>query len=150
VTDLRNTPAQNRAIATLDGILRAAREILHEHEHGADVLTTGLVADRADVSIGTVYRYFPDRFAILDEILPGRQQAHEVLKLRAEQQKHGYVTDAHDAKELVERSQVFAQRFAMDASFPDVEENARESLVTAAAFAVAAIEAFDRAAAAAK
>jgi len=148
VTDLRATPAQSRAIATLDRILRAAREILHEHEHGADVVTTGLVADRADVSIGTVYRYFPDRFAILDEILPGRQQAHEALMRRAEQQALGYVTDADDAKELIERAQTFGQRFVMDASFPDPDDDARDSLVTAAALAIAAIEAFDREAAA--
>lgn len=36
---------------------------------GIEALTTQAVADAADASIGTVYRYFPDRAAILTELV---------------------------------------------------------------------------------
>jgi len=38
------------------------------HEHGYEQLTTAMVAERAGASIGTVYRYFPDRIAVLHAV----------------------------------------------------------------------------------
>jgi AcrR family transcriptional regulator len=38
-------------------------------KHGAETLTTQAIADSAHVSIGTVYRYFPDRAAIIAELV---------------------------------------------------------------------------------
>jgi AcrR family transcriptional regulator len=66
----RVEPQQARAERTLDGILKAGREVLDEV--GRDRLTTALVADRAGCSIGTFYRYFVDRVALLDTIQPLR------------------------------------------------------------------------------
>jgi AcrR family transcriptional regulator len=38
------------------------------HEFGYEQLTTAMVAERAGASIGTVYRYFPDRVAVLQAV----------------------------------------------------------------------------------
>ena len=69
-TGLRNTPIQNRSQSRLNTIEDAARAALAEL--GRDRLTTAAIAERANCSIGTVYRYFPDRVAILDHIWPDR------------------------------------------------------------------------------
>ncbi|BDI23104.1 TetR/AcrR family transcriptional regulator [Herbiconiux sp. L3-i23] len=61
---LRNEPVQARSAARLSALLDAAAEVIEEV--GADRMTTAMVADRAGASIGTVYRYFPDRVAVLD------------------------------------------------------------------------------------
>jgi AcrR family transcriptional regulator len=62
----RRNPKQARARATVDAILEAAFQILESD--GLAHLTTSRIADRAGVSIGTLYQYFPDREAILLEM----------------------------------------------------------------------------------
>ena len=59
----RRTPRQARAQVTYDSILQAAIQILERS--GADALNTNAVAERAGVSIGTLYQYFPDKESIL-------------------------------------------------------------------------------------
>jgi AcrR family transcriptional regulator len=59
----RRSPSQARSRATYDAILEAAAQILERN--GLDALNTNDVADRAGVSIGTLYQYFPDKHAIL-------------------------------------------------------------------------------------
>lgn len=59
----RRRPRQARSRATYDSILQAAIEVLARD--GAARLTTNRVAERAGVSIGTLYQYFPDKAAIL-------------------------------------------------------------------------------------
>ena len=59
----RRKPAQKRSAWTVDAILQAAAEILERD--GEAALTTGKVAKRAGVSIGTLYQYFGHRDAIL-------------------------------------------------------------------------------------
>lgn len=65
---LRNTPVQERSQLRLAELLAAASDVLSEV--GRDRLTTAMVAERAGASIGTIYRYFPDRTLILDLIEP--------------------------------------------------------------------------------
>jgi len=60
---LRTKPTQARSAARIDGILGGAASIVDEV--GVERLSTNLVATRADCSIGTLYRYFPDRHAVL-------------------------------------------------------------------------------------
>ncbi|CAN5276563.1 TetR family transcriptional regulator [soil metagenome] len=60
---LRNEPVQARSTARLASLLDAAASVVDEI--GYERLTTALVAERAGASIGTVYRYFPDRIAVL-------------------------------------------------------------------------------------
>ncbi|NNC10798.1 TetR/AcrR family transcriptional regulator [Planctomonas sp. JC2975] len=60
---LRVEPAQERSLARIDALLDAAANVVDEV--GFDRLTTAQVAELAGASIGTVYRYFPDRIALL-------------------------------------------------------------------------------------
>ncbi len=63
----RKKPLQARAIATVEAITRATAHILVEH--GYDALTTNHVAERAGVSIGSLYQYFPSKEALVGELL---------------------------------------------------------------------------------
>lgn len=47
---------------------------------GYETLTTAMVAERAGASIGTVYRYFPDRIAVLHALISrNRHRANEAV-----------------------------------------------------------------------
>jgi AcrR family transcriptional regulator len=63
---LRNEPVQARSAARLIALLDAAASIVDEV--GIERLTTAMVAERAGASIGTVYRYFPDRIVLLQAL----------------------------------------------------------------------------------
>jgi AcrR family transcriptional regulator len=63
---LRNAPVQARSAARLTALLDATAYVLAEV--GMERLTTALVAERAGASIGTVYRYFPDRLTLLQAL----------------------------------------------------------------------------------
>lgn len=63
----RRAPVQERGRQTVARILDAAAEIADEL--GADAVTTRAVADRAGVSYPSLYRFFPDREAILEALL---------------------------------------------------------------------------------
>lgn len=60
---LRNEPVQARSAARLTSLLDATAGVVAEI--GYERLTTAMIAERAGSSIGTVYRYFPDRLAVL-------------------------------------------------------------------------------------
>ncbi len=59
----RKQPKQERSQATVEAILTATAHILTED--GYDRLTTNRVADRAGVSIGSLYQYFPNKEALI-------------------------------------------------------------------------------------
>lgn len=59
----RKTPRQARAAATLDAIFEAAIQLLVADDPHR--LTTTRVAERAGVSVGTMYQYFPHKQALL-------------------------------------------------------------------------------------
>jgi len=63
----RRKPRQVRAELTRDRILTAAAHVFAEHGYAAG--TTNRIAERARVSIGSLYQYFPNKDAILAEIL---------------------------------------------------------------------------------
>ncbi|MCB9621204.1 MAG: TetR/AcrR family transcriptional regulator [Sandaracinus sp.] len=60
---MRRRPKQERARQLVDAVVEAAGDVLSKE--GAERATTGRIADRAGVSIGSLYQYFPDRAAIL-------------------------------------------------------------------------------------
>ncbi len=72
---LRNEPVQARSTARLTALLDAAAAVVDEI--GFERLTTAMVAERAGASIGTVYRYFPDRIALLQAL--GARNLERVL-----------------------------------------------------------------------
>ena len=63
----RRAPMQERSRQTVTRILDAAAAIADEQ--GVDAVTTRAIADRAGVSYPSLYRFFADREAILDELL---------------------------------------------------------------------------------
>ena len=63
----RTRPQQQRAREMRRRLLDTALSLIATR--GMDRLTTQAIADAAHVSIGTVYRYFPDRAAILAELV---------------------------------------------------------------------------------
>jgi len=63
---LRNSPRQARSAARVVALLDAAEEVFEEV--GFDTATTNLVAARADVPVGTLYRWFPDKAALAEAL----------------------------------------------------------------------------------
>ena len=59
----RKQPVQRRAQATCDAILDATVQLLARD--GLQRLTTGRVAERAGVSVGTLYQYYVDKSALI-------------------------------------------------------------------------------------
>lgn len=60
---LRKNPTQERSRRTIETILDVTAQILSEE--GSKRLTTNYLAQRAGLSIGTVYQYFTDKTAII-------------------------------------------------------------------------------------
>lgn len=63
---VRNVPVQARADIMLNSLLDAAAYLIDRS--GYERLNTQEVANRVGCSIGTVYRYFPDRVAVLQRL----------------------------------------------------------------------------------
>ena len=58
----RKSPVQRRSAQTVEAVLEAAARILETR--GLAACTTNAVAERAGVSIGSLYQYFPNRDAL--------------------------------------------------------------------------------------
>lgn len=65
----RNIPVQKRSEKTVAQILKVSAELLDEV--GFDRFNTNLLAERADLRVATVYRYFPNKLAILSALIQG-------------------------------------------------------------------------------
>ncbi|MEV0251483.1 TetR/AcrR family transcriptional regulator [Nocardia sp. NPDC050712] len=65
--DRRRSPTQRRAKATREHILDTAARLFGER--GVSGTSTNRIAAEAQVSIGTLYRYFTDRAVIVEELL---------------------------------------------------------------------------------
>lgn len=63
----RRRPRQVRAELTRERILAAAAHVFAEQGYAAG--TTNRIAERARISIGSLYQYFPNKAAILAELL---------------------------------------------------------------------------------
>lgn len=74
VENTRKTPRQRRAQDSMDVVLEAAAQLLEAS--GEAGFNTNAVAERAGVSIGTVYRYFPDKQSILRALAARETEAH--------------------------------------------------------------------------
>jgi AcrR family transcriptional regulator len=71
----RKNPRQARAVATREAIIEAAARIVAES--GLAGFNTNAVAERAGVSIGSLYQYFPNKDALMVALI-ARQQARQI------------------------------------------------------------------------
>src|SRR5271156_2291534 len=63
----RAMPRQRRAIERRRAILDAALALLEEH--GVESISTSLIAERAGVPVASVYGYFPNKMAVIAELM---------------------------------------------------------------------------------
>ena len=63
----RKSPVQARSTVTVEAIYEATIQVLLSQ--GAERLTTTRVAERAGVSVGTLYQYFPNKQSLLFAVL---------------------------------------------------------------------------------
>jgi AcrR family transcriptional regulator len=63
----RKAPKQARSHATVEAITEAAARILEQHGH--EGFSTNAVAERAGVSIGSLYQYFPRKDALIGALI---------------------------------------------------------------------------------
>jgi len=77
---LRRVPVQGRSVARVQRMLDACADIVDEV--GYEGLTTTLLAERAEVAIGSVYQFFPDKRAIVQALTLRNMEAY-LLRLAA-------------------------------------------------------------------
>lgn len=63
----RKTPIQARSTVTVESICEATIQVLLSH--GLERLTTTRVAERAGVSVGTLYQYYPNKQSLLFAVI---------------------------------------------------------------------------------
>ena len=66
-TNPRKRPLQARSRATVDALLEAATQVLIRH--GYEGATTARIAERAGVSVGSLYQYFPNKEALVAALI---------------------------------------------------------------------------------
>ncbi|WP_310373599.1 TetR family transcriptional regulator [Catenuloplanes atrovinosus] len=71
---LRRVPVQGRSVARVQRMLDACAELVDEV--GYEGLTTTLLAERAEVAIGSVYQFFPDKRAIVQALALRNMEAY--------------------------------------------------------------------------
>jgi AcrR family transcriptional regulator len=95
----RKTPVQARSAVTVEAISEAAVQVLLTH--GSDRLTTTRVADRAGVSVGTLYQYYPNKRSLLFSVLENHLSVvATAVEIACERARHKPLADM--MREMVE------------------------------------------------
>jgi AcrR family transcriptional regulator len=76
-TTPRKLPQQDRSRITVEAILEATARILTED--GYDKANTNLIAERAGVSIGSLYQYFPNKESLMAALM--EQHSQEIAEI---------------------------------------------------------------------
>lgn len=93
---LRRVPVQGRSVARVQRMLDACAELVDEV--GYEGLTTTLLAERAEVAIGSVYQFFPDKRAIVQALAMRNMDAYlHGLSARFESETFTHWWDGVDA-----------------------------------------------------
>jgi AcrR family transcriptional regulator len=115
--DPRKRPTQSRANETVDAVIEAAARILERH--GFEGYTTNTIAERAGVSIGSLYQYFPGKDAVTVALIE-----RECAQLLADVAEVDSITDYRDAiNHLVSSAVAHQMRRPRLARLLDLEEN---------------------------
>lgn len=80
----RKRPQQDRSRVTVDAILEATTHILTEE--GYENANTNRIAERAGVSIGSLYQYFPNKESLMAAL--AEQHSNEIAELVESQLTH--------------------------------------------------------------
>lgn len=84
VRSLLHVPRQRRSVQRVHDILDAAMEVLLAG--GAEAFTTDRVAERASVSVGSLYQYFPNKHRVLGGVIErGLLDSEHLLRAVAQQ-----------------------------------------------------------------
>ena len=77
LTEPRKLPQQERSRIAVEAILEATTRILTEE--GYDKANTNRIAERAGVSIGSLYQYFPNKESLMTALMV--QHSNEIVEL---------------------------------------------------------------------
>ena len=112
----RKQPTQSRATETVNAVLEGAAHILERH--GLEGYTTNAIAERAGVSIGSLYQYFPGKDAVTVALIE-----RELALLLADVAEADSITDYRDAENrLITAAIAHQMRRPKLARLLDIEE----------------------------
>ena len=74
MTTFRRPPKQKRSHSLVDDVMEATAKLIPDF--GFERATTNRIAERAGVSIGALYRYFPNKEAIVVSLLQRVEDSH--------------------------------------------------------------------------
>ncbi len=80
----RKLPQQDRSHMTVEAILEATTHILTEE--GYDKANTNRIAERAGISIGSLYQYFPNKESLMAALM--EQHSNEIAELVESKLQH--------------------------------------------------------------
>ncbi len=92
---LRRIAKQGRAVGTIDVILTAAAQVLETE--GSSATTTNKIADRAGVSVGSIYQYFNNKQEIFEKLLH-----REIMRMENELTKFAVTPERSFEENLAE------------------------------------------------
>jgi AcrR family transcriptional regulator len=90
---MRREPQQLRSKQLVERIIAAGQAVLLER--GYDATTTNHIAERASVSPGSLYQYFPDKEAILAEVID--RYVNEIITRMSRAFMSALASTTHDA-----------------------------------------------------
>jgi len=124
VLELRHRPIQRRGIERFEAILAAARSVLADQ--GYEHFTIEDVATRAAVPVGSVYQYFPNKYALVAELAAQDTQ----FLVAAIDEAGPNFPSAEWQQELEDLLELFAQLWADDPWRPAVYAAMRSTAAT--------------------
>lgn len=96
IAPLRRRPVQQRSTQRVEKMLSTTAALIDEV--GYDGLTTTLIAERAGVAVGSVYQFFPDKRAVVQELmLRNLEHFVQTISIRFETQQLTHWWQAVDA-----------------------------------------------------
>ena len=86
--DARRQPTQQRGRETVDRLLDATAALLEEA--GFEALTTNKIAARAEVNVASLYKYFPNKYALIRALAErNMERQRELIALALEKAGEG-------------------------------------------------------------
>jgi AcrR family transcriptional regulator len=145
----RKRPRQQRSKKMVEAILEAAAHILEGETHP---FTTNHIAERAGVSIGSLYQYFPGAEAIMaalieQHVVEERAAAEAIVATASERGDHlmhdllvAFVAAHADAPRLTARLHALAPSFDLQDHLDEARDTQAASIAAAMGLAIADVQ----------